>query len=125
MLGGGALMVLGSLLDWRGFRGAGTSGVSFDSMGLFGILVLLIGLGLVAIGAIRAFGLSVDLPDNIAGFSLNQLALIEAFAVFLWSFALISADFIKVGVHLTWIGGAAAVAGAILAQREATPSTTA
>lgn len=118
-------MVLGSLLDWRGFRGAGTSGVSFDSMGLFGILVLLIGLGLVAIGAIRAFGLSVDLPDNIAGFSLNQLALIEAFAVFLWSFALISADFIKVGVHLTWIGAAAAVAGAILAQREATPSTTA
>ncbi len=129
MMGGGVLIVLGSILRWRdfslGFGSGGISGLNFDNMGLFGIIALLIGLGLTAIGAIRAFNVSVNLPDSIAGFSLDQLGLIEAFTVFLWSFALISANFIGIGVHLTWIGAALATAGAVLSLREQPATTTA
>ncbi len=126
MLGGGALIVLGSILNWRdfGFGGGGVSGLSFDNLGFFGIFALLIGLGLAAIGAIRAFGVSVNLPDSIAGFSLDQLGLIEAFTVFLWSFALVSANGVAIGAHLSWIGGALAAAGAFLGTRDQAPTTT-
>lgn len=120
MLGGGLVIALGSILDWR----TGTSGLSFDSTGLFGILVLLMGLGIAFLGAQSAFGLSVGLPEKIAGLSLGQWALIEAFTCFIWAFALISADFIEAGVHITWLGGAIATVGAVLNLREAPAAAT-
>ncbi len=120
MLGGGVLIALGSILDWRG----GQSGLNFDSAGLYGILVLLIGAGIAFVGANKAFGLNVSLPDEILGLSMTQWVLIEAFTVFIWAFALLSAEFIDFGVHLTWIGGAVTLAGAVLELRQAPTTST-
>lgn len=113
LLGGGVLIVIGTILDW----GPSTSGLDTDLNGLFGIIALLIGLGMIALGAIRAFSPSTSLPDSIAGFSMDQIVLAEALTVFLWSFALVFEDGAKAGVHLTWIGGAVALAGAVLSLR--------
>lgn len=109
------VIALGSILDW----GPSTSGLDTDLNGLFGIICLVIGIALAAVGAIRAFSPSTSLPDNIAGFSLNELGFAEALAVFLGSFALITEDGTKIGLHLTWIGGAVALAGVILSMRNA------
>lgn len=118
MLGGGVLVALGSILDWRDFGfGGGVSGISFDNMGLFGLIVLLSGVALAAVGGIRAFAPQTSLPDAVAGFTLNQILFILGVTVFLWSFALIAADGTAIGVHLTWIGAAATVAGTILSMR--------
>ena len=118
LLGGGVLIVLGTILDW----GPSTSGMNTDFNGLFGIIALLIGIGLAAIGAIRAFSPSTSLPDNIGGFSLDQLGFAESLAVFLFSFSLITEDGAKIGLHLTWIGGAIAIAGTVLSMRSASSS---
>ncbi|MFN3219302.1 MAG: hypothetical protein ACE367_22670 [Acidimicrobiales bacterium] len=118
MLGGGVLVALGSILDWR----TGTSGLNFDNMGLFGLIVLLSGVALAAVGGIRAFAPQTSLPDAVAGFSLDQILFMLGVTVFLWSFALIAADFVEIGVHLTWIGAAAAVAGTILSMRKVSPA---
>ena len=115
LLGGGVLIVLGTILDW----GPGVSGLNTDFNGLFGIIALLIGIGLAAVGGIRAFSPSTSLPENIAGFSLDQWGFAESLAVFLFSFSLITEDGSKIGLHLTWIGAAVAVAGTILSMRSA------
>jgi len=124
MLGGGVLTALGSVLKWRGFGfGSDISGLSFDNMGLFGLLVLVIGLALAAIGGIRAFAPDTSLPESIAVFTLDQALFILAVTVFLWSFALISATAVKVGVHLTWIGAAIAAVGLALGMRSTSASS--
>lgn len=114
MLGGGAVMVLGSILKWF----EGTSGLETDVTGLLGIFVLLSGLLVIGVGAVRAFGANVNLPDDIAGFSLDQICLFDAFAAFLWTFALVVEDGNKIGLHLSWLGAAVAVAGAVLSSRQ-------
>jgi len=118
MLVGGILMAIGTLLDWQKF-GSGI-GLSLDTFGLLGIFALLTGLALAAVGAIRAFGLSVALPEQILGFTLMQLLMIDAFAVFLWTFSHIASDFFGGGMHLTWIGAVVAAVGAGLASKSAT-----
>ena len=70
LLGGGVVIALGSLLNW----GPDTSGLNTDFNGLFGIICLLIGIGFAAVGGIRAFAPSTNLPDNIGGFSLDEPA---------------------------------------------------
>lgn len=123
MLVGGVVMAIGTLLDWRSFLSVGTSGLSFDSMGLFGIIALILGLAIAAVGAIKAFGLGVNLPDNILGHTLYQALMVDAFAIFIWTFAWIAADFTGGGVHLTWIGAAVAMVGAALAEKSATAAS--
>jgi hypothetical protein len=108
MLVGGILMAVGTLLDWR----TSTSGLSLDSMGLFGIITLILGIAIVGFGAIRAFGISVKLPDKVLGHTLSQFLMVDAFIVFLWTFALVAADATGAGVHLSWIGAAGAMVGA-------------
>jgi hypothetical protein len=115
LLGGGVVIALGTILDW----GPGVSGLNVDFNGLFGIVALLIGLALAAIGAIRAFAPDTKLPDEIAGYSLDQILFVDALTVFLWTFALISESGTKIGLHLTWIGGAVALAGTVLSMRNA------
>jgi hypothetical protein len=110
MTGGGALMVLGPILDW----GPNTSGLSTSSVGLLGVFVFLFGLVIALIGATRAFGLPVNLPDALAGFTQNQVAVVLGFTAFLWTFGTISRDNSQFALHLTWIGAALATAGAII-----------
>lgn len=122
MLVGGIMMAIGTLLNWQ--RGSGGIGLSLDTFGLLGIFALLIGLALVAVGAIRAFGLSVSLPEQILGFTLIQLLMIDAFAVFLWTFSHIASDALGGGLHLTWIGAAIGAVGAGLVSKSATTGAT-
>ncbi len=119
-LGGGVLIALGTILDW----GPGIGGLNTDFNGLFGIIALLIGIGLAAVGAIRAFSPSTSLPDQIAGLSLDQLGFIEALAVFIFAFSLLTESGTKIGLHLTWIGAAVALVGVILALRNPSSSST-
>ena len=118
MLGGGVAMFLGAILDWRG----GQSGINFDSMGLFGLLTLVIGAAVAGVAIVRAFAPQVSLPENIMGFSLTQCSVAASLTVFLWTFGTISAEFVDFGLHLAWIGGAAAVAGGVMAGTESTTS---
>lgn len=113
------MVILGVILDWA----SGLSGLNIDLNGLFGIIALLIGVGLVALGAIKAFSPTTSLPSGFAGFSLDQIVFTEAVTVFLWSFALVAADGTKIGLHLTWIGAAVAVAGSVLTLRNSAGST--
>jgi hypothetical protein len=108
-------MVIGSLLKW----GGSTSGVSTDFMGLLGILVLILGAAIAAVGGLRAFSPGTSLPSGFVGFTLDQLCFTAALAIFVWTFALITESGIKFGLHLTWIGAAAAAAGSVLAMRSA------
>lgn len=116
MLGGGILMVVGPLLNW--FRG--TRGIDVDVFGLLGIFVILSGLLVLALGVIRLSGAETGLPDEIVGFRLEQLVAIDAFASFLWSFALVFESGTRLGLHVSWFGAAAATAGALLALRRTT-----
>ncbi|MCP4087288.1 MAG: hypothetical protein GY745_19910 [Actinomycetia bacterium] len=75
LVGGGVLMVLGSILDWS----PNPSGLSTGAVGLLGIFVLLFGISVGLIGATRAFGLAVPLPDQLLGFTQDQIALVLAF----------------------------------------------
>lgn len=120
LLGGGVLIALGTILDWA----PSVSGLDTDINGLFGIIALLIGISLAAVGAIRAFSPSTSLPNDIAGFTLDQLGFAESLAVFLFAFSLITEDGTKIGVHLTWIGAAVAIAGSILSMRSSDAGTT-
>lgn len=114
-------MVLASLLDWR----TTTSGLSFDNMGLFGLLTLAIGGVLVVVGLSKSFVPTLKLPAKVLNFTLEQECFALAFTVFLWTFALIAADFTEIGVHLAWISAAVAAVGAVLAMRDGAPTTSA
>ena len=114
MAGGGILVIIATILDW----GPGTSGLSTDGFtGLLGILSLLVGLAVLAVGGVKAFSPSTRLPASLAGFTMSQLAFTGAFAVFVWTFSLIGEDGVKFGVHLAWIGAAIVCVGAVLDNR--------
>jgi hypothetical protein len=114
MLGGGVLMIIGSILNW----GPSTSGLSTDLFGLLGILILLSGAAIAGLAAVRTFAPQVGLPDQIVGFSLDQVATVVGFTMFLWSFSAITISGIEIGAHLTWIGAAAATVGTVIASRK-------
>lgn len=111
MLGGGILMVVGPILDW--FRG--TRGVDVDVFGLLGIFVILSGLMVLGLGVIRVARIETGLPDEILGFRLEQFVAVDAFASFLWCFALVFESGTRLGLHVSWLGAAAATTGALLA----------
>jgi hypothetical protein len=111
---GGVLLFISTLLDWRGSGPFGSAGTSTDFQGLQGILCLIIGIAVAVVAGIRAFGVNVNLPERILGFSLNQLILILGFAAFLTTFGLQFGDFVEFGVTLAWIASGAIVAGAVI-----------
>ena len=110
MLVGGILMVVSTFLNWRG----DISGLSLDSMGLFGIITLILGALIAVSAAVDAFGLSISLPDAMLGHSRGQLLMMDAFAVFIWTFAHITADGASGGLHMAWIGALVALVGSAM-----------
>ena len=110
LLGGGVLMIIGSLLDW----GPRTSGLNLDIFGLLGIITLLTGAFLGFLGANKAFNLGVGLPDNVAGFSLDQIAFADALVMLMATLGAMTADFdAKTGLVLAVLGSALAFGGAV------------
>ena len=117
MIGGGVLMFLGSFLDWLN----SFTGFDIDRFGLQGIFVLFMGAAVAAVGGIRGFAPQVNLPSEILGLSLSKVVVVFGLSAFLICFGLMFVDGdTGIGLFLGWIGGALAVAGAIM---EPDPST--
>lgn len=119
MLGGGVLLLLSSFLDW----GPSTNGFDTDVFGLLGIVTLLIGVAAAGIGGATAFAPQVKLPQNILGFTIAQFVGALSFSAFIWLFGFQFADFSEIGISLGWIGAVVAIAGAIVTDLQANPSS--
>lgn len=125
-MGGGALLFIGSFLDWFGFESFGFSGTDTDVNGLQGIFALVIGLAIGAVAALRAFAPQVNLPDALAGIGRDKLLFMLAIGAFLMTFGAIfwSVDPLgpKIGLHMCWIGAALAIGGFFMDSNDATTS---
>lgn len=114
-IAGGALMIIGSFLKW----GGDTSGLSTDFLGLLGIFALIFGAVQVVVGLAGSVAPQIALPRDLGGLEVGKIAIFAAAAIFLWTFGMITVDGTKVGLHLTWIGAAAAEVGGFMRLRTA------
>jgi hypothetical protein len=121
-LGGGALLFIGSFLDWYGVSGYGFSGTDTDFNGLQGIFTLVIGLGIAGVVALRTFAPQVNVPTDIAGIAVDKMLFMLAVGAFLMCFGglFISAGSLgpKIGLYFCVVGAALAVAGYVIESRE-------
>lgn len=118
LIGGGALLFVSTLLDWRSSGPFGYNGWETEWHGLQGIFVAAIGVA-VALGvALTTFG-NVSLPDAFLSFTRNQVYLILSFAAFLMMFGLQFASSTDIGVILGWIAAAVMTAGAVMDEQSA------
>lgn len=121
-LGGGALLFIGSFLDWYGVSGYGFSGTDTDFNGLQGIFTLVIGLAIAGVAALRAFAPQVNIPTEIIGIPTDKLLLMFGVGAFLMCFGglFISAGSLgpKIGLFLCVLGAALAVGGHVMDSRE-------
>jgi len=126
MLGGGVVLFFSTFLDWVSARGFGASGIDTDVAGLQGIFVLLIGLTVAGITAATTFG-DVKLPDEILGFTMDQMLTKLAFAAFLITFGLVFRSNAGIGLWLGVIASIVILVGGFLKQKEGSetaPDTT-
>lgn len=117
VLGGGALLLVGSFLDWYSVGPFGANAYDGDFFGLTGILILLLSIELIGVAALQAFAPQVNLPERLLGYSLSQLTTVAALAAFLTAFAQWFRSNSAIGVFLAGIGAAVALAGAIWEQQ--------
>jgi hypothetical protein len=118
MLGGGVLIFLSTFLDWLGFGPFGFNAYSGDAFGFTGILLLVLSLEIIVVTAIGSFAPDVSLPDELLGFTMNELTLLAGFAAFVWGFSITFLEGNQEGTLLCALGGIAVVAGAIIEQKE-------
>mgnify|MGYP001812660189 CR=1 FL=1 len=114
---GGVLILISTFLDWFGIGPFGVNAYDGDFFGFTGILLLLLSLDIIATTAIRAFAPQVNLPQQILGFSLDELTLAAGFAAFIWGLSISTVDGSKGGTLLAALGGLAVVIGAFLELR--------
>lgn len=117
LIAGGVVLFIATLLDWQSSGSVGFNGWETDFYGLHGIIVALIAADVAVTAALRQFT-DVNLPDQILGFSVNQLNLVLGFAAFLITFGNIVLESVAIGIHLGWIASAVIVAAAIMDMRE-------
>lgn len=111
---GGVLILISTFLDWFGFFGFGVNAYNGDVFGFTGIILLLLSLDIIVTTAIRAFAPQVNLPQQILGFSLDELTLAAGFAAFIWGLSISTTDGSQSGTLLCALGGLAVVVGAFL-----------
>lgn len=109
VLGGSALLLISTFLDWRGVSNA------YESFffGLQGILILLLCVEMITVSAIQAFAPQVNLPEKLLGYSVPQLTAVAAIAAFLTTFGQWFSEGTEIGLFLAGIGAGVAVAGAV------------
>ncbi len=117
LLGGGALLFIASFLKWAGNSFVSVNGLDTDVNGMLGIFTLLIGLAVAGITAATTFG-EVKLPEQVLGFTIDQIVMKLGFAAFLITFGLQFRSSAAFGITLAWIASAAIVVGSVLKQRE-------
>lgn len=116
LIGGGAVMFIATLLDWRERGGFSVSGWDTDAWGLMGVFVAIIGI-VIAVGVAVTTFADVSLPDDILGFSRTQLYVSLAEAAFLINFGQQFASDWGIGILLGWLAAGVAVAGGIIELR--------
>ena len=116
IMAGGAVLAIASLLDWVEF---------FSKTELFGfqwVFTLLIGAAAAIVVAIKTFS-SVELPDEILGFSLNQIIVALGFGAFMILFGAQFGERREIGVLLGWISAAVLTAGAFMESQQDSGTT--
>jgi hypothetical protein len=118
MIGGGAVTLIGSFLEFAGDTSAWGTG-AFPIVTLIPIYATVVGV----LVALKTFG-NVNLPAQVLGFTWNQLFLVLGFFAALMSlFWLVAAENTGVGLLLMLIGSVAVAVGAFLTEKEAAPGT--
>lgn len=109
---GGVALLIGTFLDWVG--GIGGANI-FDYSTLTGLFLIVIAAVGIASGAIAAFAPQVQLPDEMIGFTRDQLVTALGFAAFVLSFSfLFIAEGFQIGSILATLGAAAIAVGGVL-----------
>ena len=125
MLIGGVVIFISTFLDWFGFGPFGANAYDGDFFGFTGILLLLLALDVIAVTAIRAFAPQENLPNELLGFSMNEIALFVGIAAFVWGFSISFVDGSESGTLLCALGGILVAVGAVLEHRaDSVPSAT-
>lgn len=118
LIGGGALVLVSTFLDWFSVGEAGFSfgysGWETGSFGLLGIFVAAIGAIIALGGILTATGNADNIPDSILGFTHDQLHLALGLAAFIPTFGLQFSSGAALGITLGWIGAAAIIVGALM-----------
>ncbi|MCP3935267.1 MAG: hypothetical protein GY708_07835 [Actinomycetia bacterium] len=116
MMAGGVLLFVSTFIDWVGGGPYGANGLETDAFGLLGIIVLLVGLAVAGLTAATTFG-NVKLPEDIMGFTMDQVVMELGIIAFVPTFALQFASNSKFGLTLAWLSAAAIVVGSVLKQK--------
>ncbi len=119
---GSVLLLISCFIDWVSFRSFGMGVLDGDGFGFAGVFVLIIALALLAVAGVRAFAPQVVLPQEVLGFSLDQLVMSLAFAVAVYGLSITflgqgGTNLGSWGAYLAWIGGGAIIGGLIIDQR--------
>lgn len=132
LIGGGAVLLLGTFLDWVSVDGGdfigdfGANAWDTDFFGLLGIVAALIGLVIGGGVAARQFG-NVNMPSMPFGFSHEQIHIVlSLFAVIITIGFVIRGD-VGIGLWLSTLAAIVMVVGAVMEANEgagdATPPT--
>ena len=116
IMAGGAVLAIASLLDWVEFIG------KTELFGFQWVFTLLIGAAAAIVVAIKTFS-SVELPDEILGFSLNQIIVALGFGAFMILFGAQFGERREIGVLLGWISAAVLTAGAFMESQQDSGTT--
>lgn len=126
ILAAGAVMLIGSFLDFYEFGRFGFSAWDGDLFFPVSIIPVLCGVAMAVHVALTTFG-TVRFPDRVLGFGWNQIHLALGFQAAIMMIAWLVADKrgldIGAGFWLMLLSGIALLVGAVLREREAAPAT--
>jgi hypothetical protein len=117
LIGGGAVLLLGTFLDWVSVGSFGANAWDTDFFGLLGIVAALIGLVIGGGVAARQFG-NMSMPTPPLGFTHAQLHIVlSVFAVIITIGFVIRGD-VGIGLWLSTLAAIAMVVGSIMEAKE-------
>ena len=118
LLAGGAVLFLGTFLDWFGSGGFGFNAWETEYFGFLGIFVALMGLATAVGVGLSTFG-GQKLPANVLGFTINQIYLMFGFTCSVVTLGFVFAGEVKFGLILALLGSAAMLVGAFMENQAA------
>jgi len=118
LIAGGAVLLISTFLNWYSSGPFSVNGWDTDAAGLTGIFVALIGVT-VAGGVVASEFANVSLPDQVLGFTRNQIYCMLGFSAFLITFGRQFGPNSSIGILLGWIASAVVVAGAYIEMQAA------
>jgi len=123
-LAGGVVLLIASFLDWQSF-GAGGFSIGFTAWdrGLTGFFLLVIAGVAIGFAAVAGFAPQVNLPEDVLGFSRNQLVMALGASTFIFSICMLFANGgFQIGTILAVLASAAIAVGAYMEDQAEAPS---